>query len=131
MSVPDWMDRAVVILPSGSLLRPGEVVRIATWRTTKTQLVVTLDTPKRDVVRFHLDGLVAVGARPRPELVDSAVAKKRIAHIRAKEAVLDLESTMAASRLAPMRSDPEQLAVAIGRIQRAATKALASLADLL
>lgn len=132
-TVPNWIGHAIVIVPSGSYLRPDEAIPVKSWRATNTQVVVTLDDAKRTEMRFYLDGLRGVGPNRGAELLDAdhSATKRRAARIRAAVAIYALESEMALARLGDSRSDNEALAVKVGRIQRAATKALAALADVL
>ena len=132
-TVPNWIGHALVIRPSGSSLRPDEAVRVASWRATKTQVVVTLDNPGRSKVRFYLDGLRGVGEHRRHELHDaqSPATMRRVASLAYRDAVRELETVMALTRLDRIRSDPEALATEVGKLRDAATKALAALADVL
>ena len=130
-TVPNWIGHAVVILPNGTA---NTAVPVRSWRPTKTQVVVTLDDAKRTEMRFYLDGLKLVGPGwSRTHLLDAndPATKHRVARIRAAEAVADLEREMALASLSDSRGDHEELAVKVGRIQRAATRALAALADVL
>lgn len=128
-TVPNWIAKAVVITRDRGSDRVAYPVK--SWRATKTQVIVTIDAPNRAEARFYLDGLVGVGADRGAELVDPEVAKDRLARIRSNQAVSDLETAMVLARLDRVRSDPEALVTEIGKIQRAATKALAALADVL
>jgi hypothetical protein len=132
-TVPNWIGHSVVILPSRNSLRADRAYRVTSWRATKTQVVVTLDTPNRTEARFYLDGLVGVGGDRGAALLDATdpVTVKRGALINSRRAVAELETVMALARLDRIRSDPEALATEIGRIRDAATAALASLAEVL
>lgn len=133
-TVPPWISHAIVVIPSRSRTSPDDACPIKDWRATKTQVVVTLDNPNRSEMRFYLDGLRAVGARyGEPELLDADAPEtvRRVARIRSARAIADLETAMALNVIAHNRNDPEALVTEIGRIQRAATEALARLADLL
>lgn len=132
-TVPNWIGHALVIVPSRSMLRPDEAVRVAAWRATKTQVIVTLDNPSRSEVRFYLDGLVGVGSQKGHELLDaqSGTNVKRVAALRYKHAVGKLETVMALTRIDRIRADPEALVTEIGKLRDAATEALAALAEVL
>lgn len=132
-TVPNWISHALVIRPSGSRDRPDEAVRTVSWRATKTQVVVTLDNPNRSEVRFYLDGLRGVGKHRNFELLDahSPATLRRVAFLAYRDAVRELETVMALTRLDRIRSDPEALATEIGKLRDAATKALAAIADVL
>lgn len=128
-TVPPWIGHAIVIVPNGTA---NTAVPVKSWRATKTQVVVELDDAKCTEMRFYLADLLPVG-RSRAKLMDAndPAAKHRVARIRAAEAVADLKNEMATVRLDRSRGDHEELAVKVGRIQRAATKALAAIADVL
>jgi hypothetical protein len=132
-TVPNWIGHALVIRPSSSSLRPDEAVRVASWRATKTQVVVTLDNPGRSEIRFYLDGLCGVGTDRSCELLDahSPATLRRVAFLAYRGAVSELETVMAITRLDRIRSNPEALAVEIGKLRDAATNALAAIADVL
>jgi hypothetical protein len=124
-TVPNWIGHALVIRPSSSSLRPDEAVRVASWRATKTQVVVTLDNPGRSEIR--------VGTDRSCELLDahSPATLRRVAFLAYRGAVSELETVMAITRLDRIRSNPEALAVEIGKLRDAATNALAAIADVL
>lgn len=130
-TVPNWIPRAVVYIAAPGT-NPGTFVDTSGWRATRTQVIVTLDTPERTEVRFYLDGLRAVGRRGF-ELLDPSDPKveRRMVSIKMRHALDDLETTMALARLSHSRGNAEELVTKISAIQRAATKALAALSDLL
>lgn len=132
-SVPNWIGHAVVILPNYSSPRPDEAVPVKSWRATKTQVVVTLDNPHRTEMRFYLDCLHGVGADRGAELRDATdpVTVRRVAHIRAAEAIGVLQTTMALARLDDYRGAFAESAERIRAIHDAATAALAALAEVL
>lgn len=125
-TVPNWIGHSVVI-------RNHNAYSVRSYRPTKTQVVVTLDTPNRTEVRFYLDGLVGVGGDRGAQLLDAADPDviKRVVLVRSKRAVAELETVMALARIDRVRSDPEALVTEISRIRDAATAALASLAEVL
>jgi hypothetical protein len=133
-TVPNWIPRAWVLLPSRGTSRPDEIVRTVSWRPTPTQVVVTLDNPKRTELRFWLDGLRPVGhENRRAELLDGDAPETQamVARIRAEEAVADFETVLNVTRMDHVRDDREAQARLIGQVRDAATAALAALEPLL
>ena len=131
-TVPNWIAKAIVFVPAPSHLDPGIFVPTASWRAAKTQVIVTLDVPERTEVRFYLDGLREVGHHGR-ELLDPSDPKvmHRMVSAKSRRSVNDLQTAVALARLDQSRGNAEELVTKISAIQRAATKALADLADLL
>lgn len=133
-AVPNWIPRAWVLLPSGSSLRPDEIVRTLSWRPTPTQVVVTLDNPKRTVMRFWLHRLQPVGRENRGvKLLDGAAPETQamIARIRADEAVAALDMVLAGTRMHKADGDREAQVRLISQVRDAAAAALAALEPLL
>lgn len=131
-TVPNWIGHSIVILPSGSLIRPDEAIPVKSWRATRTQVIVTLDNPRRTEVRFHLDGMVGVAGDRGADLLDAEAetTKRRVEVIRYREAFADFRTTVNLTRLDGDR-DYEDAAARITAIRDAATKALGALAPLL
>jgi hypothetical protein len=132
-AVPNWIPHAIVILPG---LLPGldEAIPVKDWRATKTQVVVTLDNPKRTEMRFYLDGLRPVGSDSRgAKLLDGRdlVTVAHVQRIRADEAVAELEFEIALARFDRIRGDREAQARLISDLRDKATAALAALEPLL
>lgn len=137
-TVPNWIAKAV-IYESRDYGRTATVTDILSWRATKTQVIVTVQTPAgRSERRFRLDGLAEVGVGRGAW--DSRFAKlmdsddEKVIKARADQRVRATIGTLRRAldeRLDLSSMDDEALTLAIGRIQRAATKALAEMADLL
>lgn len=135
-TVPNWIAKAV-IYESHNYGRRADITETLSWRATKTQVIVTVQTPAgRSERRFRLDGLAEVGRGAW----DSHFAKlmdsddEKVIKARADQRVRATIGTLRRAldeRLDLSSMDDEALALAIGRIQRAATKALAEMADLL
>jgi len=133
-TVPNWIPRAWVLLPSSSRLRPDEIVRTLSWRATHTQVVVRLDNPKQTAMRFWLDGLRPLGNENHGAKLldgDDPETQAMIARIRADEAVADFETALNTTRMDRVRGDREAQARLIGQVRDAATAALAALEPLL
>jgi hypothetical protein len=137
-TVPNWIAKAV-IYESLDYGRRARVIPTTGWRATKTQVIVTYDGPRGPSERrFRLADLREVHSRTAWDsnlavLADPSedrVMQARVEMTRSS-AVATLKSVIADTRLDASAMDAEALVVAIGRIQRAATKALADLADLL
>jgi hypothetical protein len=135
-SVPNWIPRAVVIMPSGSRMHPDEAFDVKDWRATRTQVVVTLANANRTEHRFYLDGLRPVGSSYRDrriELLDGADpdVQRRLAFIRADRAVNQLETMVNLAPFGKARGDAgKQLDLAVA-IRDAATAAIEALEPLL
>jgi hypothetical protein len=137
-TVPNWIAKAVIYesLDHG---RRARVIPTTGWRATKTQVIVTYDGPRGPSERrFRLDNLREVRSQNAwhsnlASLADPS--EDRVMQARAEmtraSAVATLKGVIADTRLDASAMDAEALVVAIGRIQRAATKALADLAEVL
>jgi hypothetical protein len=134
-TVPNWIAKGYAYSP-GYGWRSAAVYRITSWRATNTQAVVTLDGLSGEH-RFTLEGLRYAyrhdETHRRMILVapdDDRVIDAKAGEIR-RRAVSNLAAVIAETRLDASVMDAEELVLAIGRIQRAATKALADLAGVL
>lgn len=134
-TVPNWIAKGFAYNPRHGM-RDAQVYPIKSWRATRTQVVVELEGLAGEH-RFRLGDLVyayrASESYRRMMLVspgDGRVASAKEEQTCAR-AVDDLRSAIDTNRLDASAMDAEALVVAIGRIQRAATKALADLTDLL
>lgn len=133
-TVPNWIGHAVVILPSRGTSHSERAFAVIHWRATKTQVIVQIDDSARTEVRFHLEeGLRGIGYHRQAELLDAEdpVTVKRILLSRYLGAVREFEIAIHTIRVDRIRSDPEALAVEIGKVRDAATQALAALAEVL
>jgi hypothetical protein len=129
-AVPNWIAKGYVyVRPRG--LGPGRVYPITSWRATTTQVIVTAEG-MRGEARFRLDRLREVGQRDNP-LTLVAPTDERVAEVQRAITVNNAVGTLKAAMDERIQADMgvEELVLTIGRVQRAATKALAGLADLL
>ena len=134
-TVPNWIAKGYAY--DNSPRGDSTAYPIKTWRATNTQVVVTLDGLNGEF-RFYLDDLRYVG-RTRNETrwsmtllpPDDDRVRKALDRRALRTAVNDLRGVIADTRLDPSSMDAEALLTAIGRIQRAATKAMADLAEVL
>jgi hypothetical protein len=135
-TVPNWIAKGYVYTPSYGT-REASCLPVEDWRATTTQVVVTVKTQSLGSVehRFTLDGLRQIGRPDRASLLlapDDQRVTKALARTRLLAVLATLDMAIEPADLRPSRiEDAEQAAVVVGRIQRAATKALADLADLL
>jgi hypothetical protein len=137
-TVPNWIAKAV-IYESLDYGRRARVIPTTGWRATKTQVIVTYDGPRGPSERrFRLADLREVRSQNAwhgnlASLADPS--EDRVVEARAEmvrsSAVATLKKVIEDTRLDASAMDAEALVLAIGRIQRAATKALAALADVL
>jgi hypothetical protein len=118
-TVPNWIAKGYAYNPRYGM-RGAQVYKILSWRATRTQVVVELEGLIGEY-RFRLDDLVYAYRQD----------ERRRRMVLVARAVDDLRSAIDSNRLDASAMDAEALVVAIGRIQRAATKALADLAGVL
>lgn len=134
-TVPPWIAKAVIHEEYDGYDRRHTMIETTGWRAAKTQVIVTVAGPRGPVERrFRLSDLTEVGGR-RGDSVATLVSadSDEAASVRRSMAVrhaLELARNAKAERL-DSSMDAEALVLAVGRMQRAATKALAVLADLL
>lgn len=131
-TVPNWIAKGYAISGYG---RGRRIYRVTAWRATKTQVVVTLGASGRET-RFRLTDLCEVGrsygglrlVAPESDEVTEAL---RLSKIQGARNGLDhaIEEHQACMRAGV--SDVESVVASISNVQRAATKAMADLADLL
>jgi hypothetical protein len=129
-TVPNWIAKGYVYSP-GFTPAGDTVHRIKHWRATRTQVVVQVhDQPGE--FRFYLDTLRGVGGCGPCWLAapDSPEVAKALPETRKRKIVADLKKAMSEPLVASGMT-VDELAGAADRIQRAATNALAALADLL
>lgn len=130
-TVPNWIAKGYAYD-----LRSAQVYKILSWRATTTQVVVTLDGLPGEH-RFRLDNRTYTNRRMETfrRMVLIAPDDGRVASAKEEQtcarAVDDLRAVIDQTRLDASAMDAEALVVAIGRIQRAATKAMADLAEVL
>lgn len=129
-TVPNWIAKGYA-LDKTDFRRP-RVYRIIRWRATDTQVVVELDG-RIGEFRFRLDNLKGTGRFRVMTLVapDSPETKAAFNDAVRRQAIDDLRTAIEENPLHNLDADMEALIITIGRIQRAATKAMADLADLL
>lgn len=133
-AVPNWIGKAYAVSGYG---RNRRAYPVTSWRATKTQAVVALDINGRPVeYRFRLDDLREVGrGYDGMRLVapdsDEATEALRLAKIRAARNLLDDAVEKHAAFMRQGNYDVESVVASISNVQRAATKAMADLADLL
>lgn len=128
-SVPNWIARAFIFspYPSGG----GTLTAVASWRPTRTQVVVT-DAGGRER-RFRLNDLKEMGRHwPCPRLVAPddpqvlAVQEERAT----SHALAHLALAIEKQRLQDSGQTLDQAIAKLEAVRMAATEALASLADL-
>lgn len=132
-TVPNWIAKGYVFVP-GFTQHSDAVYPVNHWRATRTQVVVQVDGLNGEF-RFYLDTLKEAGHsgtwdRKSLAAPDDSEVVKTLPEMTKRTAVADLKKALT-EPLDASAMDAEALVVAIGRIQRAATKALADLADLL
>jgi hypothetical protein len=127
-TVPNWIARGYVYQDY-----PRMAYRITEWRATPTQAVVHVEGLRHEL-RFSLDDHRRIGGGASSNMRLLPPDDRRVADaVRlsvSRNAVDDLKAAMG-ERLDASAMDAEELVLAIGRIQRAATKALADLAGLI
>lgn len=135
-TVPNWIAKAVVYQSRDRGLR-SEVLDILSWRPTRTQVVVTVQTARGHTERrFRLAGLTEIVGGRSSALPASLIPRDdpRVLKARRSQQVRttidDLRAALLDEQLDPSM-DVEELLAAADRIQRAATKAVAELGELL
>ena len=134
-TVPNWIAKGYAYVPS-PLVGDPIAYPITHWRATETQVVVELEG-RRGEYRFRLDDLRyayrsdsvrrdMVLLSPDDERVREALNRRVL-----RAAVNDLRDVINTTSLDLSSMDADALLTAIGRIQRAATKAMADLAEVL
>lgn len=127
-TVPNWIAKGYAYQDY-----PRKAYRITEWRATPTQVVVHVEGLRHEL-RFSLDDhrRIGGGASSRMRILppDDRRVVDAIRQATTSAVVSDLRDAMD-ERLDASAMDAEALVVAIGRIQRAATKALADLAEVL
>jgi hypothetical protein len=127
-TVPNWIAKGYVYQDY-----PRMAYRITEWRATRTQVIVHVDGLRHEL-RFSLDDLRRIGGGASSNMRILPPDDRRVVdaiHQATTRAVVDDLRAAMDERLDASVMDAEALVVAIGRIQRAATKALADLAGLL
>lgn len=134
-TVPSWIAKGYAYIPA-TADAVAHVIPVTHWRATPTQVVVELAgrvgeyrfrlgdlqyAYRRDFYRNHMI-LIA----PDDDRVRTAPGTRIL-----RAAVNDLLKVIGSTHLDPSSMDAEALLTAIGRIQRAATKAMADLAEVL
>jgi hypothetical protein len=124
-TVPNWIAKGYAYQDY-----PQKVYRITGWRATPTQVVVHVEGLRHEL-RFSLDDHRRIGGGASSNMrilpPDDRRVVDAIRQATTRAVVNDLRDAMG-ERLDASAMDAEALVVAIGRIQRAATKALADLA---
>lgn len=133
-TVPNWIAKGYAVSGRGD---DACAYRITDWRATTTQVVVILDINGRPVeYRFRLDDLTEVGRRyggmklVAPD-ADVLAEIRRAAKIRSARFLLDDAVEKHNAFMRRGNCDVESVVASISNVQRAATKAMADLADLL
>lgn len=136
-TVPNWIAKAVIYEPH-DYGRSARVINTTGWRSTRMQVIVTCDGPRGPIERrFGLADLTEIRQRDswtsRARLMEPSDPKvvEAKSGMACRAAVSDLKTVIEETRLDPSVMDAEALVVAIGRIQRAATKAMADLSEVL
>lgn len=135
-TVPNWIAKAVIHESLG-YGRWADIIDTISWRPTKTQVVVTVQTARGQAERrFRLSDLREVGGSPwastRATLMDPDDPKVATAlRERQIRRAVDRVKVARDVRLDASAMSVEELAAAVDRIQRAATKSLAELGELL
>lgn len=131
-TVPNWIAKGYAVSGYG---RNRRAYAITSWRATQTQVIVSLDGLNGEC-RFRLDDLTQTPRRlDSMRLVapddESLSELRRLALTRRVRRELD---DAIDDHLTFMRTgdyEPERVIASISNVQRAATKAMADLADLL
>jgi len=132
-TVPNWIAKAVVYVPGYT--GGGAIQPTTDWRATKTQVIVTVGGRDR---RFYLDTLTEVGSGNRhsthatrllPADAPEVLAAIRDAQVRAARNAVFLAVEKA--RLQDSKKGAEETLRALDSIIAAATKAMASLTEVL
>lgn len=132
-TVPNWIAKGYAYRPcadGGAFVYP-----IRSWRATRTQVVVELSDLAGEY-RFRLDDLRYAYTRQLwRDMVLVPPGDERLRGMPGsrveRAAARDLTKVIDSTPLDPSTMNAEALVIAIGRIQRAATKALADLAEVL
>jgi hypothetical protein len=127
-TVPNWIAKGYVYQDY-----PRKVYRITEWRATPTQAVVHVEGLRHEL-RFSLDDHRRIGGGASSDMRLLPPDDRRVVdavRLSVSRTAIDLLQVAMEERLDCSAMTVEELVLAIGRIQRAATNALASLADLL
>lgn len=128
-TVPNWIAKGYVLCRSTG---PDTAYPVAHWRATRTQVIVQVEGLNGEY-RFALDDLRQVARRGGARMTLLPPHSLTVAEVKAdtkkRQVITDLRAGLA-DRLDPSMGVAE-LRVEIIRMQRAATKALADLADML
>lgn len=129
-TVPNWIAKGYA-LDRTDFRRP-RAYKVTRWRATPTQVVVELEG-RNGEYRFRLDDLRGTGRVRAMTLVapDGPETKAAFNDTVKQRVIADLRNAIDDNPLNDTDADVEDLVLTIGRIQRAATKAMAKLADLL
>lgn len=134
-TVPNWIAKGYVYSPAYGM-RDAQLYKVAGWRATTTQVVVVLEGLPGEF-RFRLDDhRYAIRSHEGfRRMVLIAPDDARVGAVKTQSicdrVVADLRAAIDENRIDASAMDAEALVVAIGRIQRAATKAMADLAEVL
>lgn len=134
-TVPNWIAKGYAYSPAYEW-REARAYKIATWRATRTLVVVTLEGLPGEF-RFRLDDLrYAIRSNEKLRRMvlippdDSRVSIARAASVGVR-AVDMLQETIRETRLDPASMGTEALVQAIDRIRVAAARAMAELTEVL
>jgi predicted alpha-1,6-mannanase (GH76 family) len=134
-TVPNWIAKAVIYESRDHGSR-ADITPVLWWRATATQVVVECKRRGERVERrFRLDDLREVGrgryGAAELHSADDERVVRALAQNRKHDAVSTLNGVIDDTRLDASSMDAEQIVLAIDKIQRAATKALADLGEVL